>query len=85
MLKAVKDNSTVVNCDETPVKVLDEKTIGGNTKKCHMWVVRSGKHEERKLVIFHYRASRAGTVPTDILAGYKYYFVADGYSGYNEL
>jgi len=50
-----------------------------------MWVVRSGKQETKQLVVFNYRASRAGDVATDILAGYNRYFVSDGYSGYNEL
>ena len=85
MLKTVKQECGVLNCDETPVKVLDEKTDSGNPKKCHMWVVRSGKYEAKHLVIFNYRASRGGNVATDILAGYDRYFVSDGYSGYNDL
>ncbi len=36
MLKTVKYEFTVVNCDETPVEILDEKTDNGNPKKCHM-------------------------------------------------
>ena len=85
MLKTVKDESNIVNCDETPVKVLDERTENGNPKKCHMWVVRSGKYEPKQLVVFNYRPSRAGKVPTGILAGYNHYFICDGYSGYNDL
>lgn len=85
MLRTLKHESVVLNCDETPVKVLDEKSGSGNPKKCHMWVVRSGKQETKQLVVFNYRASRAGDVATDILAGYNRYFVSDGYSGYNEL
>ena len=85
MLKIAKQESGVVNCDETPVKVLDEKTANGNPKKCHMWVIRTGKFEKKQLVVYNYRSSRAGNVPTDMLAGYKRYFVSDGYAGYNEL
>ena len=85
MLKTQKSESIVLNCDESPVKVLDEKTDNGNPKKCHMWVIRSGKRETKQLVVFNYRASRAGDVATNILAGYNRYFVSDGYSGYNEL
>ena len=85
MLKTQIKESIVLNCDEAPVKVLDEKTDNGNPKKCHMWVVRSGKREPKQLVVFNYRASRAGDVATNILAGYNRYFVSDGYSGYNEL
>ena len=85
MLKTVKTESDVVNCDESPVKVLDEKTDGGNPKKCHMWVVRSGRYESKQLAVFSYRPSRAGAVPAGILAGYDHYFICDGYSGYNDL
>ena len=85
MLKTLKNESAVLHCDETPVKVLDEKTDNGNPKKCHMWVVRSGKHEAKQLVIFNYRASRGADAATDILSGYNRYFVSDGYSGYNDL
>ena len=67
------------------MKVLDEKTDGGNPKKCHMWVVRSGRYESKQLAVFSYRPSRAGAVPAGILAGYDHYFICDGYSGYNDL
>lgn len=85
MLKILKRESSIVHCDETSVKVLDEKTDNGNTKKCHMWVVRTGPCEAKQLVVFNYRASRSGEVATDILAGYDRYFVSDGYAGYNAL
>ena len=68
MLRTGKEESMVVNCDETPVNVLDEKTAGGNPKKCYMWVVCSGKDEAKQLVVFSFRPSRAGSVPTGILA-----------------
>lgn len=85
MVDAIKAESHVVHYDETSFKVISEKTEKGNLKKCQMWVLRSGKWEAKQLVVFHYRASRAGRVPVDLLDGYKEYFVSDGYSGYNEL
>lgn len=85
LLKAIKAESKVVNCDETLFKVLDEKTQGDAPKKCHMWVVRSGKYEPRQMIVFNYRSTRSGKVPKSILAGYDHYFVSDGYSGYNDL
>ena len=85
MLKILKQGSSVLHCDETPVKVLDEKNDSGDPKKCHMWVVRSGKREAKQLVIFNYRAARSGAAATDILSGYDRYFVSDGYAGYNDL
>ncbi len=85
MLKKLKTESTVIHCDETETKVLDEKNDKGNLKKCHMWVMCSGKLEEKQVVVFSYRNTRAGHVPPDLLEGYDKFFVVDGYSGYNGL
>lgn len=48
MLKTVKEESNIVNCDETPVKVHDEKTENGNSKKCHKQTVQWIQIPERK-------------------------------------
>ena len=81
--KVAKAESKVLHGDETGVKVLQVKTEAGNPKKCHMWVICTGEHEEKQIVIFYFRTSREGKEATDILDGYKNYFVSDGYPGYN--
>ncbi len=83
--RVAKAESTVIHGDETGVKVLQVKTEGGNPKKCHMWVIRTGEHEKKQIVIFSFRTSREGKEAVDILSGYENYFISDGYSGYNEL
>lgn len=85
MSRVIKEESLVIHCDETHVKVLQEKTATGSVKKCQMWVTRSGKYEDKQIVVFNFRTTRAGKEPTDILAAYHKYFVSDGYSGYNAL
>lgn len=83
--KVAKAESSVIHGDETGVKVLKVKTENGNPKKCHMWVIRTGEHEKKQIVIFYFRTSREGKEAVDILGDYEKYFVSDGYSGYNEL
>lgn len=85
MLKTATKKSEVLHCDETPDKVIQEKTASGKLKKCQMWVVRTGKDEKTPIVVFNYRTTRAAKEADDILEGYQGYFVADGYSGYNNL
>ena len=85
LLKTAKEESSVLNCDESHINVNNEKTEKGNPKQCQMWVVRTGKFEKKPIVVFNYRSTRAGKEPIDILKGYRKWFVADGYSGYNEL
>lgn len=85
MLKTARDQSKVLHCDETPIKVIQQKTASGKLKKCQMWVIRTGKYEKIPIVVFNYRSSRAANELDDILEGYREYFVADGYSGYNHL
>ena len=85
MLEAVKNEVNVLHSDETHIKVLKIKTKEGKVKKCHMWVVRSGKFEGRKIVVYVFRKSRKAEEANDILSGYTGYFVVDGYSGYNGI
>ena len=84
-LKSAKKESVVLHCDESPVKVLKEKTENGNPKKCQMWVVRTGEKEKKQIAVFNFRSTRKAKEAADILEGYDQYFVSDGYSGYNDL
>lgn len=85
MLDSVKKDVHVLHNDETHIKVIRIKTREGKVKKCHMWVVRSGKFEERQIVVYVFRKSRKAEEANDILDGYTFYFVTDGYSGYNGM
>lgn len=60
MLDSVKKGVHVLHNDETHIKVIRIKTKEGKVKKCHMWVVRSGKFEERQIVVYVFRKSPEG-------------------------
>ena len=47
--RVAKAESKVLHGDETGVKVLQVKTEAGNPKKCHMWVICTGEHEEKQI------------------------------------
>lgn len=85
MLDSVKQDVHVLHNDETHIKVIRIKTREGKVKKCHTWVVRSGKFEERQIVVCVFRKSRKAEEANNILDGYTFYFVTDGYSGYNGM
>ncbi len=85
MLDSIKGDVYVLHNDETQIKVIRIKTKEGNVKKCHMWVVRSGKFQDKQIVVFVFRKSRKSEEANDILSGYTQYFVTDGYSGYNGM
>ena len=70
----------VIQMDETTVQVLNEPDKLA-TSTSYMWVQRGGP-PERRVILFDYDASRSGSVPKLLLAGYKGYLQTDGYSGY---
>jgi transposase len=72
-----------LQCDETPVQVLNEPGKPAKSKS-YMWVVSKaelGKH----IVLYHYSPSRSGSVPVKLLRGFKGYLQTDGYEGYNQI
>jgi transposase len=70
-----------LQADETTVKIQDNETPG----KCHTGYFWGLSPPERKLVYFHYAASRAGEVPRAILSDFKGILQTDLYAGYNEV
>ena len=72
-----------LQCDETPVQVLNEPGKPAKSTS-YMWVVSKtdpGKH----IVLYHYSPSRSGSVPVKLLRGFKGYLQTDGYEGYNQI
>ena len=72
--------------DETRLQVLKEEGRRAQTQS-FIWVVRSGEDGLPKIVLYHYTETRAGKHAVGFLDGIKpgYYFMADGYHGYNLL
>jgi transposase len=76
-------SGTLINCDETPVQVLNEPGRS-NTTNSYMWVFRGGD-PEKPVVLFHYAPTRSGEVPRGILEGYQGYLQTDAYSAYEQF
>jgi len=74
----------IVNMDETTLQVLNEPGRA-NTTKSYLWAFRGGT-PERPVIVFHYAATRSGTVASDILGDkFKGFIQTDGYAGYNAI
>ena len=88
-LKTIQLQQTVMNADETPLKVIHE-----DKNRCYMWVYCTGrdsppdKNADQDLppniVLYDYQNSRAGHCPRDYLNGYRGYLQVDGYAGYEQ-
>lgn len=70
----------LVHCDETRLQVL--KSDKAPTADHWMWVRAAGP-PGRRIVLFDYDTSRAGTVPLRLLDGYQGILVTDGYAAYD--
>lgn len=73
----------LIQCDETPVQVLKEP---GKTpqSKSFMWVQRGGP-PGRRILRFHYHASRKGDVAQSLMSDFQGYLQTDDYAGYHAV
>jgi transposase len=73
----------LIHYDETTYQVLKE---AGKTaqSKSYMWVGLAGEQGKR-VVLFDYAPTRAGSVPTSLLDDFGGYLVTDDYAGYNAV
>lgn len=84
MLDKIKENSSLIHCDETTIQVNKEANKKASSNS-YMWVITTGKLEKMQAVIFKYSSSRSSEVVKELLEGYKNILVTDGYAGYNIL
>jgi transposase len=77
-LKEQLNLTSVLQADETPVKILQDNIRG------YMWCYHSCNPNNR-FVLFEYNDSRSGKVVTDNLKDYQGILQTDGYSGYNSM
>lgn len=84
MLDKIKENSSLIHCDETTIQVNKEANKKASSN-LYMWVITTGKLEKMQAVIFKYSSSRSSEVVKDLLKGYKNILITDGYAGYNVL
>lgn len=73
----------LVQIDETTVQVMGEPGRP-NTSKSFMWVFLGGSPGQ-PVVEYQYHPTRSGTIPLEVLRGYRGYIQTDGYDGYSEL
>jgi transposase len=74
---------TLIHYDETTYQVLNETGKTAQSKS-YMWVGLAGEKGKR-VVLFDYAPTRAGSVPTSLLDDFSGYLVTDDYSGYNAV
>jgi transposase len=85
-LKTIQLQQSVINADETPLKVIHE-----DKNRCYMWLYCTGAdapgdHPDAppNIVLYDYQASRSGQCAVDYLTGYQGYLQVDGYAGYQQ-
>jgi len=87
-LYQVQLRQSVINADETPLKVIHE-----DKNQCYMWVYCTGtdspptnrsNSDPPNIVLFDYQNSRAGHCAKDYLQDYQGYLQVDGYAGYEQ-
>jgi len=84
-LKAIQRQQTVIQADETPLKVVHE-----DKARCYMWVYCTGTDSPSpgkgppNIVLYDYQPSRSGQCPKDWLGGFSHYLQVDGYAAYEQ-
>jgi len=73
--------SSYLQCDETPIPVLD-KLKKGETHRGYHWIYHG---VESKLVLFDYREGRGREGPLKLLKNYHGYLQTDGYAVYEQF
>jgi len=73
----------MIQMDETPIQVLNEAQRSAQ-QRSYMWIRRGGEAEKR-IVLFHYEASRSSAVAQQLLEGYQGYLQSDDYAAYHVL
>lgn len=75
--------SPVVQCDETPLTVIEHEGIR-KSRRSYIWVAARWA-AQRNVIIYRHDLTRGAGVPLQIFEGYSGYFQVDGYKGYDSL
>jgi transposase len=82
LLRELMLSDPLIHCDETHLQVL--RSDKSPTSDHWMWVRASGP-PGRRLILFDYDPSRAGSVPRRLLDGFQGVVLTDGYEAYDAL
>lgn len=74
----------VLHADETTLQVLHEPGKAPQSKS-YLWVYRTGRDDEKPIVVCEYQAGRGAKHPKEFLNGFHGYLHTDGYAGYHNL
>lgn len=81
LLKLKLLDTTYIQVDESPIKVLD-KDKKGSSHQGYQWVYHNPLS---KLILFHYRKGRGMSGPKEMLEHYEGYLQCDGYTVYDKI
>jgi len=81
LLKRKIKDGPVIQMDETPVQVLNEKDRS-NTAESRMWLARGGP-PKNPVIFYQYHSFRNAGYVKDLLEGYSGFLQTDGYQGYD--
>lgn len=84
MYTQLKNENELLHCDETTMQCNKEEGKKA-TSNSYMWVMRSGKTENKQGTIFKYSSSRSEKTAQEFLKGYTGILVTDGYASYNNI
>lgn len=73
----------VLHADETPVTMLRPDT-GKTTHKAYLWAYATTAYEDKKAVIYEFKANRSGQNARDFLGEFGGKLVVDDYVGYKK-
>ncbi|MBM6931727.1 IS66 family transposase [[Clostridium] spiroforme] len=73
-----------ISADETTLEVLELKKNEGR-QKSYMWVYKTGRSEEKKMVIYQFENDRKHHRASDFLEGYQGIIQSDGYKAYHDV
>lgn len=84
MYTQLKNENELLHCDETTMQCNKEEGKKA-TSNSYMWVMRSGKTENKQGTIFKYSSSRSEKTAQEFLKGYTGILVTDGYASYDNI
>lgn len=73
-----------IHADETTLEVLHE-VDRAPTAKSYMWVYRTGRHEDKQIVLYKYEVGRSGDFAKKFLQDFSGYLHCDGWPGYDKV
>ena len=78
----------ILNCDETRLKVISQKSENNNVKTNYVWLYRTSKYNDKKILYYYFNEGRKYSNVVDFFnntTSNKRYVHADGYAAYEHI